>query len=146
MAARTLRRGRRGISELMAVLLMIIAAIAIAALVWMYAGSQAQTLSRNPKIDIVDAKIISTGTGGSGVIGVKNTGSVMVQVTSVTTSGSSGSCSASGLPVQVNPGQTAYIDLSCSGIQSGDKMIVEVKGTAVGSGEPVIAMSAVVVM
>ncbi|MEM3921818.1 MAG: hypothetical protein QXG25_02920 [Nitrososphaerota archaeon] len=140
-------RGRRGISEFMAVLLMIVAAIAIGALVWIYSASQAQSLARNPNIDIIDARVIATsGGGGSALVGVKNTGSVAVNIQSITVTGA-GSCSFSvGSQPSLSPGQVAYFTASsCSGLQPGQRVVIEVRGQAV-TGEDVRAMAAAVVM
>jgi len=143
------RSGRRksGISELMAVLLMIIAAIAIAALVWIYAASQAQSLSRNPSIDIVDARVIATQSGsGMATIGVKNTGSVAVTITKIQVSdpGGSATCSFSDSK-SINPGGVAYFTSDCSNLQPGQKLVIVVEGIS-ATNEEVKALGSVMVM
>lgn len=124
---------------------MIVAAIAIGALVWIYSASQAQSLARNPNIDIIDARVIATSEGGgSALVGVKNTGSVAVEIQSITVTGAF--CSFTSTKVWLSPGQVAYFTASsCSGLQPGQRVVIEVEGRAV-TGEDVRAMAAAVVM
>jgi len=133
----------------MAVLLMIIATIAISALVWMYASSQAQTLSRSASIEIVDAQIVAATGGDSGkaLVGVKNTGSVAVTITKVeaTDPAGGGSCTSFTTGTTINPGDVAYFSSTCTGLQPGKRMTIIVEGSS-ATNEKVSALGLAVVM
>ncbi|MEM1808890.1 MAG: hypothetical protein QXL31_05840 [Thermosphaera sp.] len=77
---------------------------------------------------------------------MKNTGSVAVNIQLITVTGA-GSCSFSvGSQPSLSPGQVAYFTAgSCSGLQPGQRVVIEVRGQAV-TGEDVRAMAAAVVM
>lgn len=139
-----LLRVRAGLETPISVILMIIIAIAIASVVWIFASSQTQTLARTAKIDIIDAKYL-TGASNVATVGVKNTGSIAVTVTGVSIPGTT--CSFGTVSQQLNPGSTAYFTATgCPALTPGTKLTVTVSGAAVGTGEPVQAVGQMVVM
>jgi len=61
MAGRRINRSRAGIESAVLAVLLVIIAIALASIVYIFASTQTQSLARSAKIDIIDAKYL-TGT------------------------------------------------------------------------------------
>jgi hypothetical protein len=141
----------------MAVLLVIIA-IALASIVWLFASTQTQALARSARVDIIDAGYISStvsGTGSTASVTLKNTGTIAIRITNIAIYyGSTQLCTPSIQYSNLNPGETAtYVAIgtcpSCSGstqVCPGMKLTIVVEGFAVGTNEPVKAVGQVVVM
>jgi type II secretory pathway pseudopilin PulG len=149
MAGRRINRSRAGIEAAVLAVMMVIIALALAGIVWLFASTQTQTLARSAKIDIIDAKVVRTSTTGSGAaqVTVKNTGSVQVTIsnTGVSVTGCTVTSPSSG--ATLNPGGTATFTLTCSGLPNpGERVAITVSGTAVGTNEPVAAVGQAVVM
>jgi type II secretory pathway pseudopilin PulG len=148
MAGRRINRSRAGIEAAVLAVLMVIIALALAGIVWLFASTQTQTLARSAKIDIIDAKVVRTSTTGSGAaqVTVKNTGSVQVTISNTGVS-VTGCTVQSPSSVTLNPGGTATFTLTCSGLPNpGERVAITVSGTAVGTNEPVAAVGQAVVM
>jgi hypothetical protein len=127
----------------MAVLLVIIA-IALASIVWLFASTQTQALARSAKIDIIDAKYL-LGATPIAMVTVKNTGSVAVTINSVTIPGVAG-CNFGTVPQTLNPGETAgFHATGCQALNPGTKITIIVQGVSI-TNEPVRAVGQVVVM
>jgi len=77
MAGRRINRSRAGLQSAVMAVLLVIIAIALASIVWLFASTQTQSLARSAKIDIIDAKYL-LGTSPTALVTVKNTGSVAV--------------------------------------------------------------------
>jgi FlaG/FlaF family flagellin (archaellin) len=101
---RRLKRDVAGISETIAVLIMILVAVVVAGFVYIFLLGSTQTQMAAPDF-VFDASLISVSGGCRLSVTVKNTGSVPIDSVTVTlTSGGSGSLSVSGpLP----PGRSA---------------------------------------
>lgn len=145
MAGRRINRSRAGIEAAVLAVMMVIIALALAGIVWLFASTQTQTLARSAKIDIIDAKVVRlSSTSGAIQVTVKNTGSVQVNMVSISVTGATCSVTASG---SINPGGTATYTGSCSSMPNpGDRVAITVSGTAVGTNEPVAAVGQAVVM
>jgi hypothetical protein len=96
----------------MAVLLIIIA-IALASIVYLFASTQTQSLARTAEIDIIDAKYLS-GVSPTALVTVKNTGSVQVTINGITIPGVS--CSFGAVSQALNPGTRITIIVQATSI------------------------------
>jgi type II secretory pathway pseudopilin PulG len=144
MAGRRINRSRAGIEAAVLAVMMVIIALALAGIVWLFASTQTQTLARSAKIDIVDAKAMLTTSGLTAMVVVKNTGSVQVTITAVKVAGYS--CGSISSPLE--PGGTGAVtcpNLSAGSLKPGDKISIEVTGKS-ATDEPVGAVGQVVVM
>ena len=143
MAGRRINRSRAGIEAAVLAVMMVIIALALAGIVWLFASTQTQTLARSAKIDIIDAKAMLTTSGLTAMVVVKNTGSVSVQNIAVSVAGQScGSISS------IPPGGTGAItcpNVNAGSVKLGDKIPITASGTAV-TGEQVAAAGQAVVM
>jgi type II secretory pathway pseudopilin PulG len=149
MAGRRINRSRAGIEAAVLAVLMVIIALALAGIVWLFASTQTQTLAKSAKIDIIDAKAMLTTSGTTGttssltaMVVVKNTGSVEVRSITVKVAGQDcGSISS------IPPGGTGAVacSISAGSLKLGDKISITVSGTAV-TGEQVAAAGQAVVM
>jgi hypothetical protein len=99
-----MRRSKAGAMEALTVIVLAVAAIVLAAVVWVFLLSSTQTQTAAPDF-VFDASLISVSGGCRLSVTVKNTGSVPIDSVTVTlTSGGSGSLSVAGpLP----PGRSA---------------------------------------
>jgi len=104
MAGRRINRSRAGLQSAVMAVLLVIIAIALASIVWLFASTQTQSLARSAKIDIIDAKYL-LGTSPTALVTVKNTGSVAVTVNSITIPGVT--CNFGTVSQTLNPGETA---------------------------------------
>jgi len=126
----------------MAVLLVIIA-IALASIVYLFASTQTQSLARQAKIDIVDAKYL-LGASPTALVTVKNTGSVAVTINRITIPGVA--CSFGSISQNLNPGEAAsFTATGCQSLNPGTKITIIVEGVSIAN-EPVRAVGQVVVM
>jgi hypothetical protein len=106
MAGRRINRSRAGIESAVLAVLLVIIAIALASIVYIFASTQTQSLARSAKIDIIDAKYL-TGTSPTALVTVKNTGSVQVTINGITIPGVS--CSFGTVNQPLNPGETGVV-------------------------------------
>jgi hypothetical protein len=148
LAGRRINRSRAGIEAAVLAVLMVVIALALAGIVWLFASTQTQTLARSAKIDIIDAKAMLTTSGTTSsltaMVVVKNTGSVEVQSIIVKVAGQSCGQAISSIP----PGGTGAVacsNLSVGSVKLGDKISITASGTAV-TGEQVAAAGQAVVM
>jgi hypothetical protein len=147
MAGRRINRSRAGIEAAVLAVMMVIIALALAGIVWLFASTQTQTLARSAKIDIIDAKAMLTTSGTTSsltaMVVVKNTGSVEVRSITVSVAGQSCGQAISSIP----PGGTGAVacSISAGSLKLGDKISITVSGTAV-TGEQVAAAGQAVVM
>jgi hypothetical protein len=144
MAGRRINRSRAGIESAVLAVLLVIIAIALASIVYIFASTQTQSLARSAKIDIIDAKYL-TGVSPTALVTVKNTGSVQVTINSVTMPGVL-SCSFGTVSQPLNPGETASFKATgCQALNPGTKVTIIVEGVSM-TGEQVKAVGQVVVM
>jgi hypothetical protein len=152
MAGRRINRSRAGIESAVLAVLLIIIAIAMASIVYLFASTQTQSLARTADIDIIDARYLSGTSSSTALVTVKNTGSVQVTINSITISStgsssgsSSGTCTISDTRT-LNPGDTAsFTSTSCPALSPGTKVTIVVEGKSV-TGEQVKAVGQAVVM
>jgi hypothetical protein len=148
MAGRRINRSRAGIESAVLAVLLIIIAIAMASIVYLFASTQTQSLARTADIDIIDARYLSGTSNSTALVTVKNTGSVQVTINGITISStgpSSGTCTISDM-MTLNPGDTAsFTSTSCPALSPGTKVTIVVEGESV-TGEQVRAVGQLVVM
>jgi hypothetical protein len=148
MAGRRINRSRAGIESAVLAVLLIIIAIAMASIVYLFASTQTQSLARTADIDIIDARYLSGTSSSTALVTVKNTGSVQVTINRITissTGSSSGTCTISDTRT-LNPGDTAsFTSTSCPALSPGTKVTIVVEGSGV-TGEQVKAVGQAVVM
>jgi hypothetical protein len=143
MAGRRINRSRAGIEAAVLAVLLVIIAIALASIVYIFASTQTQSLARSAKIDIIDAKYL-TGTSPTALVTVKNTGSVQVTINSITIPGVT--CNFGTVSQLLNPGETAsFTATGCQALNPGTKITIVVQGVST-TGEQVRAVGQVVVM
>jgi len=143
MAGRRISRSKAGLQSAVMAVLLVIIAIALASIVWLFASTQTQSLARSAKIDIIDAKYL-LGASPTALVTVKNTGSVAVTINRIEFPGVS--CNFGGLPQQINPGEAAsFTATGCQALNPGTKITIVVQGVSI-AGEPVRAVGQVVVM
>ena len=143
MAGRRISRSKAGLQSAVMAVLLVIIAIALASIVWLFASTQTQSLARSAKIDIIDAKYL-LGASPTALVTVKNTGSVAVTVNSITIPGVT--CSFGTVSQTLNPGETAaFTATGCQALNPGTKITIIVQGVSV-TNEPVRAVGQVVVM
>jgi len=143
MAGRRINRSRAGLQTAVLAVLLVIIAIALASIVWLFASTQTQSLARSAKIDIIDAKYL-LGTSPTALVTVKNTGSVAVTIENVEVLG--GCSGFRTLPQSLNPGETAaFTSTGCQALSPGTKITIIVQGVSI-TNEPVRAVGQVVVM
>ena len=142
MAGRRINRSRAGLQSAVMAVLLIIIAIALASLVYLFASTQTQSLARTAEIDIVDAKYLS-GISPTALVTVKNTGSVQVTINSITIPGVS--CSFGTVSQPLNPGETAsFTATGCQALNPGTRITIIIQATSI-TGEQVRAVGQVVV-
>jgi hypothetical protein len=146
MAGRRINKSRAGLQSAVMAVLLVIIAIALASIVWLFASTQTQSLARSAKIDIIDAKYL-LGATPIAMVTVKNTGSVAVTINSVTIPGVT-SCNFGTISQTLNPGETAAFVASagCPSLSPGAKLTIIVEGKGTATNEPVKAVGQVVVM
>jgi hypothetical protein len=125
---------RRGLSETVAVLALIVVAVAIAVALGIFTTAFTRNVAVSERIDVSASLKTLYGGGGAAVlrVSVKNVGDANIQLTSVSVTGGSALCSSTSLP-SVAPGQVAELVLDCTGVAKYNKYVVAVRGqTPVG--------------
>ena len=117
----------RGLSETVAVLALIVAAIAIAVILGIFTSAFTRNVAVSERIDV--SASLKTIPGGAAVlrVSVRNVGDTNVQITSISVTGGSALCSLPSLP-SIAPGQVAELVLDCTGVSKYGKYAVAVRG------------------
>jgi TctA family transporter len=117
----------RGLSETVAVLALIVAAVAIAVILGIFTTAFTRNVAVSERIDV--SASLKTIQGGAAVlrVSVKNVGDTNIQLTSISITGGSAFCSSTSLP-SVAPGQVAELVLDCTGVTKYNKYVVAVMG------------------
>jgi hypothetical protein len=120
---------RRGLSETVAVLALIVAAVAIAVFLGIFSSAFTRNVAVSERIDVSASLKALYGGGGAAVlrVSVKNVGDANIQLTSVSVTGGSALCSSTSLP-SVAPGQAVELVLDCTGVTKYAKYAVVVRG------------------
>jgi hypothetical protein len=118
---------RRGLSETVAVLALIVAAVAIAVVLGIFSSAFTRNVAVSERIDV--SASLKTLPGGAAVlrVSVRNVGDANIQLTSISVTGGSALCSSTSLP-SVAPGQVIELVLDCTGVSKYSKYVVVVKG------------------
>jgi hypothetical protein len=118
---------RRGLSETVAVLALIVAAVAIAVALGIFSSAFTRNVAVSERIDV--SASLKTLPGGAAVlrVSVKNVGDANIQLISVSVTGGSALCSSTSLP-SVAPGQVVELVFDCTGVSKYSKYVVVVKG------------------
>jgi hypothetical protein len=118
---------RRGLSETVAVLALIVAAVAIAVALGIFSSAFTRNVAVSERIDV--SASLKTLPGGAAVlrVSVRNVGDANVQLTSISVTGGSALCSSTSLP-SVAPGQVVEFVLDCTGVSKYSKYAVVVRG------------------
>jgi hypothetical protein len=118
---------RRGLSETVAVLALIVAAVAIAVVLGIFTTAFTRNVAVSERIDV--SASLKTIQGGAAVlrVSVKNVGDTNIQLTSISITGGSAFCSSTSLP-SVAPGQVIELVLDCTGVTKYAKYVVAVRG------------------
>jgi hypothetical protein len=111
---------RTGLSETVAVLALIVAAVAIAVALGIFSSAFTRNVAVSERI---------YGGGGAAVlrVSVKNVGDANIRLTSISITGGSALCSSTSLP-SVAPGQVVELVLDCTGVSKYSKYAVVVRG------------------
>jgi TctA family transporter len=119
---------RRGLSETVAVLALIVAAVAIAVILGIFTTAFTRNVAVSERID-VSASLKTLYGGGAAVlrVSVKNVGDADIRLTSISITGESALCSSASLP-SLSPGQVAELVLDCTGVTKYNKYVVAVRG------------------
>jgi hypothetical protein len=120
---------RRGLSETVAALALIVAAVAIAVFLGIFSSAFTRNVAVSEKIDVSASLKTLYGGDGSAVlrVSVKNVGDANVQLTSISITGGSAFCSSTSLP-SIAPGQVIELVFDCTGVTKYDKYVVAVRG------------------
>jgi hypothetical protein len=118
---------RRGLSETVAVLALIVAAIAIAVALGIFSSAFTRNVAVSERIDV--SASLKTLPGGAAVlrVSVKNVGDANIRLTSISVTGGSALCSSTSLP-SIAPGQVVELVLDCTGVSKYSKYVVAVRG------------------
>jgi hypothetical protein len=118
---------RRGLSETVAVLALIIAAVAIAVALGIFSSAFTRNVAVSERIDV--SASLKTLPGGAAVlrVSVKNVGDANIRLTSISVTGGSALCSSTSLP-SIAPGQVVELVLDCTGVSKYSKYVVAVRG------------------
>jgi hypothetical protein len=118
---------RRGLSETVAVLALIVAAVAIAVFLGIFSSAFTRNVAVSERIDV--SASLKTLPGGAAVlrVSVRNVGDANIQLTSISVTGGSALCSSTSLP-SVAPGQVIELVLDCTGVAKYSKYVVAVRG------------------
>jgi TctA family transporter len=110
-----------------AVLALIVAAVAIAVILGIFTTAFTRNVAVSERIDV--SASLKTIPGGAAVlrVSVRNVGDANIQLTSISVTGGSASCSSTSLP-SVAPGQVAELVLDCTGVSKYSKYAVAVRG------------------
>jgi hypothetical protein len=120
---------RRGLSETVAVLALIVAAVAIAVALGIFSSAFTRNVAVSERIDISASLKTLHGGGGAAVlrVSVKNVGDANIRLTSISVTGGSVLCSSTSLP-SIAPGQVVELVLDCTGATKYNKYVVAVMG------------------
>jgi hypothetical protein len=118
---------RKGLSETVAVLALIVAAVAIAVFLGIFSSAFTRNVAVSERIDV--SASLKTLPGGAAVlrVSVRNVGDANIQLTSISVTGGSALCSSTSLP-SVAPGQVIELVLDCTGVAKYSKYVVAVRG------------------
>jgi hypothetical protein len=118
---------RRGLSETVAVLALIVAAVAIAVFFGIFSSAFTRNVAVSERIDV--SASLKTLPGGAAVlrVSVRNVGDANVQLTSISIAGGSAFCSSTSLP-SIAPGQVVELVFDCTGVTKYNKYVVAVRG------------------
>jgi hypothetical protein len=118
---------RRGLSETVAVLALIVAAVAIAVVLGIFSSAFTRNVAVSERIDV--SASLKTLSGGAAVlrVSVKNVGDANIRLTSISITGGSAFCSSTSLP-SVAPGQVVELVFDCTGVSKYNKYVVVVRG------------------
>jgi hypothetical protein len=118
---------RRGLSETVAALALIVAAVAIAVFLGIFSSAFTRNVAVSERIDV--SASLKTLPGGAAVlrVSVRNVGDANIQLTSISVTGGSALCSSTSLP-SVAPGQVIELVLDCTGVAKYSKYVVAVRG------------------
>jgi hypothetical protein len=135
-----MKRSKAGAMETLSVIVLAVAAIALAAVVWVFLLGSTQRQTATPDF-VFDASLISVSGGCRLSVTVKNTGNVPIDSVTVTlTSGGSGSLSVAGpLP----PGRSASNSGTVACPSPGSSVVIEAVAT---SGQNAVRKAARVVV
>lgn len=143
LAQRRRLLARKGVHSAIIAVLLIIIAISLAGIVWLFSSTTTQALARNAKIDITDVKYL-LGSQNVALVTVKNTGSIPVTINSITIPGVTCSFTAG---IIIQPGGVAsFTATGCQTLTPGTKITIVVTGITQGTNEPVSAVGQAVVM
>jgi len=117
---------RRGLSETVAVLALIVAAIAVAAFLGVFSSAFTRNVAVSERIDVSASLKTLYGGGGAAVlrVSVKNVGDTNIQLTSVSVT--SASCPSTSRSIA--PGQVVELVIDCTGVTKYAKYVVVVRG------------------
>ena len=118
---------RKGLSETVAVLALIVIGVAIAVILGIFSSAFTRNVAVSERIDV--SASLKTLPGGAAVlrVSVKNVGDANIHLTSISVTGGSALCSSTSLP-SVAPGQVAELVLDCTGVSKYGKYVVVVRG------------------
>jgi hypothetical protein len=120
---------RRGLSETVAVLALIVVAVAIAVFLGIFSSAFTRNVAVSERIDVSASLKTLYGGGGAAVlrVSVKNVGDTNIRLISISVTGGSAFCSSTSLP-SVAPGQVVELVLDCTGVAKYSKYVVAVRG------------------
>jgi hypothetical protein len=118
---------RKGLSETVAVLALIVIGVAIAVILGIFSSAFTRNVAVSERIDV--SASLKTLPGGAAVlrVSVRNVGDTNVQLTSISVTGGSALCSSTSLP-SIAPGQLVELVLDCTGVSKYAKYAVAVRG------------------
>jgi hypothetical protein len=118
---------RKGLSETVAVLALIVIGVAIAVILGIFSSAFTRNVAVSERIDV--SASLKTLPGGAAVlrVSVKNVGDANIRLTSISVTGGSALCSSTSLP-SIAPGQVVELVLDCTGVSKYSKYVVAVRG------------------
>jgi uncharacterized membrane protein len=122
---------RRGISEPLAVVALVVVALAVGVAVALFATPYTTSVATNERLAISTASLrIVSGSRAVLVVGLANIGDSELTVTGISVTGaSSPSCSVSGSLPRLPPGQSAEVRLDCTNIARYQPYVVSARAT-----------------
>jgi hypothetical protein len=118
---------RKGLSETVAVLALIVIGVAIAVILGIFSSAFTRNVAVSERIDV--SASLKTLPGGAAVlrVSVRNVGDANIRLTSISVTGGSALCSSTSLP-SIAPGQVVELVLDCTGVSKYSKYVVAVRG------------------
>jgi hypothetical protein len=118
---------RKGLSETVAVLALIVIGVAIAVILGIFSSAFTRNVAVSERIDV--SASLRTLPGGAAVlrVSVRNVGDANIRLTSISVTGGSALCSSTSLP-SIAPGQVVELVLDCTGVSKYSKYVVAVRG------------------